>query len=215
MGIALATGICYAPRVVLINLPLGLCLWIVLVFIEAFPIVRGADCRCDPDRAVVAGDLEDSSRAIAEVLARHRLMIASLGLFLVWLTSAIWARDASQVFDQITYQYATGITFVIVATTPRTRSTYGSAVAAFVLSAVCSHSASSSTGSAPAAAPLPWRPRATAASGGRGDPNFLGAGLVPAIVLAALMRQVTPWRAGCSPWRCWCSRSAMVRSRAA
>ena len=127
MGIALATGICYAP-LVLINLPLGLCLWIVLVFIEAFPIVS-----VGPTAAAILialswlGTLRTRRELIAEVLARHRLMIASLGLFLVWLTlSAIWARDASQVFDQITYQYATGITFVIVATTPRTRSTYGS-----------------------------------------------------------------------------------------
>ena len=82
---------------------------------------------------------------------------------------------------------------MIVATTPRTRSTYGSVVAAFVLGGVLSVIAGFvvngiSTGGSAASLASEGDSRF---GGGSGDPNFLGAGLVPAIVLAgALMRQV-------------------------
>ena len=193
-GIALATGICYAP-LVLINLPLGLCLWIVLVFIEAFPIVS-----VGPTAAAILialswlGTLRTRREAITGVLVRHRILISALVLFLVWLTlSASWARDPGQVFDQLTYHYAAAITFVIVATTLTRPDHLRLAVAAFVIGGVLSVLAGFvvngiSTGGSAASLASEGDSRF---GGGSGDPNFLGAGLVPAIVLAgAMFRQV-------------------------
>lgn len=193
LGVGLFVACCYAP-LVLVDLPLGLALWVGFVFIEHLPAVS-----VGPTVAAILvalawfGTLGARREAIDAIVKRHRRMFAAAIVLLVWLSmSALWARDAGLVGSDVWTWYVSIFTLVIVATTIATPGQVRLVLAAFVGGAVVSvvigllASGLTSDGTAiDSATSVDGR-----LQGGGGDPNYLAAGLVPAIVLAgALMGQ--------------------------
>lgn len=184
LGLGLLIGACYAP-LVLVDLPLGLALWIVLVFVEHLPAVS-----VGPNAAGVLvalawlGTLRARGAAARDVLRRHRALFGGLALLVVWVTlSLAWARDPAAGVRELWPLHVAGLLAVVVATTVTTARRARLVVGAFVAGAVLS-----------VLVGLVGRWLAGAAAGGAarleggaGDPNFLAAALIPAIVLAAAL----------------------------
>src|SRR5205823_2068918 len=104
-----------------------------------------------------------------------------------WISlSALWATDSSFVTNSILTWVEVVLLFLIVATTPRSRRTIELLIWAFVGGAILSVLVGLATNGLHSSA----NAIATASqgegrfAGGAGDPNFLAAGLVPAIALA-------------------------------
>jgi O-antigen ligase len=187
LGLGLLIGACYAP-LVLVDLPLGLALWIVLVFVEHLPAVS-----IGPNAAGVLvalawlGTLRARHGAARDVLRRHRALFGGLALLLVWVTlSLAWAPDPAAGVRELWPLHVAGLLAVVVATTVssprRARLVAGAFVAGAVLSVLVGLAARWLSGTAGGATRL---------EGGAGDPNFLAAALIPAIVLAAALGAAT------------------------
>jgi O-antigen ligase len=192
MGIGLLLALVYVP-LVLINLPLGLALWMVLTFVAHFSAVS-----IGPNAAglMVAlgwlGTLSSRRQAIREVLLRHRPLIAVSSLFFVWvsLSPAFAAVSASVGYDDVGLWFEALLTLLVVGTTVATRTNVRTMFWAFAVGAALSVAAGIPGGGLTANANDPSLTDGRF-SGGGGDPNYLAAGLVPAIVLSvSLMTQI-------------------------
>jgi O-antigen ligase len=188
LGIGLLIGLCYAP-LVLLNLQVGLAVWITLVFVEYLPAVS-----IGPNAAAIlialawVGTL-GSRRAVAiDVLRRHSRLLGGILLLLLWCSlSLAWAASAQDGAADLWQWYVAAFLFVIALTTLVTPQHVRLVIAAFVVGAVLSvvigfvnDALSSSTTAIDTATRTEGR-----LQGGGGDPNYLAAGLVPAIILAA------------------------------
>lgn len=186
LGIGLLIAACYLP-LVLVDATLGLAVWVALVFIEHLPAVS-----VGPNAAGILvalawlGTLRAWQPAARDVLRRHRALFAGLVLLVVWVTlSLIWTRDPAAAIRELWPFYVAGLLALVVATmvsTPRqVRLVVGAFVAGAVLSVLVGLIAQM------------LQPAATAGGsdgrfeGGAGDPNFLAAALVPAVVLVAAL----------------------------
>jgi O-antigen ligase len=186
-GLAALIGVCYAP-LVLINLRLGLVLWVPLTFLEALPLFNAGGKAAG---LLIALAWVGMGRALAPrlgaLVTRHRLVIACLLGYIVWITlSLAWAASPSAVARDLWHWYALLLVFVIVATVAREPRAVRLVMHAFIVGGVLSILAGEIYGSGSANLDL------AAAESGRlygaqGDPNILAAGLIPAIVFAGAL----------------------------
>ncbi len=168
----------YLP-VILLNLALGIALWVPVAFLPASGLgpsfvgvlIIGAWLIILPVR----------SRAVAATLQRHSGLAAALGLLLVWITvSTAWTPDPRAARLELIYWGVAAIVLDIVATSLTTRRQVVGVIAAFLVGALISAVIGLASGSAAAKAGS----EASRLTGSFADPNFLAAGLVPALALA-------------------------------
>ena len=183
-GIGALLGVLFVP-IVLMNVPLGVLAWIPAIFMERVPAFAFGPTLVG---LMVAGAwllaLPATRGHVAEVFRRHRFLFAALALFLAWTTASIlWALDRGEAADHFARWYLAGATFIIVATALTTRRFVIGACAAFVAGATLSVL----TGFVPGDVAVTGEINEDVAArlaGSLGDPNFLAAGVVPAIALA-------------------------------
>jgi O-antigen ligase len=190
LGIGLLTALCYGP-LVLLNLPVGIAIWVGVIFVEHLPAVS-----IGPTAAglliVIAwvGTLRSRREAITEVVSANRRLLGAVALFLVWLSlSAIWAQEPPLVGKEIWVWCSAGLALLIVATTIATPAQVRLLMAAFVAGAALSVAIGIVEGGLHTSATAIETATFTEGrlQGGVSDPNYLAAGLVPAIVLAGVL----------------------------
>src|SRR3954468_20852168 len=93
-GIAALIGVCYAP-LVMINLRMGLALWVPLTFLEGLPLFNAGGKAAG--LLVALGWLGPGAAGaprLGVLVARHRAAMACLAAYLVWITLSIaWASS--------------------------------------------------------------------------------------------------------------------------
>lgn len=179
-GVAVVCAALYLPLVVL-NLPLGVALWIPLVFLDGLPAFNLAGKAAGLLLVVGWIGALRSGTVTTAVLSRHRRLVGVLILFALWLSlTMLWARDLALARSDIWHWWAVVILFVVIATTVTNRTTITLACAAFVVGAVASVVVSYAAGGG--AANVDARLEVATA-----NPNALAAGVVPAIALAAAL----------------------------
>jgi O-antigen ligase len=191
-GTALLLALLYVP-LVLINLPLGLCLWVVLTFVAHWSVVSAG-----PNAAglMVAvgwfGTLRSRQAAIRDVVRRHRRLLTIVALLFVWiaLSPAFAAVNSSVGFDDVGLWFEALLALLVVATTISSPHKVRMIFGAFAVGAALSVAAGIPGGGLTANAEDASLTDGRFAGGGL-DPNYLAAGLVPGIVLGiALIGQV-------------------------
>jgi O-antigen ligase len=177
LGVAALIAILYAP-LVFVNLPLGLALWVPLVFLQAVPALNiGAKAAGLLIALAWLGTLR--SEGTVSVLTRHRRLLAVLALLLTWLTvSLLWAEDPALARADVWQWYAVAVLFVIAITTVRTTDSIRLVIGMFVLGLLASVLLDSlTTGVVTSEEP------GDRLEGAAGDPNFLAAMIILASVL--------------------------------
>jgi O-antigen ligase len=184
IGLAILTAALYG-LLVLFAPRLSLALFIPLVFLEAMPAFNaGGKAAGLLVAAAWVGMLLTGELRAAEVFRRHRRLFEAVVVLLVWLCiSVLFAQDPAIAIGDLWHWFAVALLFVIVATTATDRNTLRLVLTAFVVGAVLSVVVGTLTGmmnTSPEAVEDTAR-----LEGATGDPNFLAAGVVSALVLAA------------------------------
>jgi O-antigen ligase len=198
LGIAVVLGLVYAP-VVLVDLSLGVALWVPLVFVERVPAAgRGPAAVGIMVALAWLTTLPARREAVGAVLRRHAGLIFLLVLLLVWVSaSVIWSVDPGATAGTFAFWWIAAAIFVIVATSLTEPRHVVIVCIAFVVGALVSVVAGLIPGT-PVSSDVAGTAEASRLVGSYGDPNFLAAGLVPAMALtaglAAVIRQPR-WRA--------------------
>jgi O-antigen ligase len=188
LGMGVLIGLLYAP-LVLLNFRVGLALFVGLVFIRFLPALS-----VGPNAAGILvlvgwiGTVAEHRAILREFAQRFQRLLTALVVLLGWVSlSALWATTASYTTSMLLTWVEVTLLFLIVATTPRSRRTVELLIWAFVGGAVLSVMVGLATsGLHSSASAIDTATQGEGRlSGGQGDPNFLAAGLVPAIALAA------------------------------
>jgi O-antigen ligase len=197
LGIALLLGLIYAP-IVLLDLSLGVALWIPLVFLERVPAAgRGPTAVSIMVGLAWIATLPSRRRVVAETLRRHAGLVFLLLLLLVWVSfSVIWSVDPAATIRGFGFWWVAAGVFIVVATSLTERRHVVLVCAAFVFGALISVIVGFIPGAA-ALSDVAGTPEANRLAGSYGDPNVLAAGLVPAMALTAGLGTVIGgrWRA--------------------
>jgi len=188
LGMGVLIGLLYAP-LVFVNFRVGLALFIALVFIRFLPALS-----VGPNAAGILilvawlGTIADRRYMLRDFVARFQRMLTALVFLLGWVAlSALWATNSSFATKAALTWVEVVLLFLIVATTPRSRRSVELLIWAFVGGAMLSVLVGLATNGLHSSATA----IDTASQGegrfvgGAGDPNFLAAGLLPAIALAA------------------------------
>jgi len=186
LGLAFV-GTCAFATVVLLDVPFAIALWVPLGWIEYSHLTGRA-----PVIATVALLLGwiASRRARGKSLrvgVADRPAMRAVGLLLVWLTLSIaWATERSHAWSEAKSWYVAAAAFFVIANAMASPRNVRIVVIAFLAGALVSilvglsgHGGLTTTADA---VDLATRQRF---AGGQGDPNYLAAGLVAAIALAA------------------------------
>lgn len=186
LGLALLVGALYAPIVVLAPM-IGLASFLPLVFLEGLPAFNAGGKAAGVLIAVAwVGMLQTGRLGALDVLRAHRRMFEALALLLIWLClTSLWAEEPRAVLGDMWHWVAVALVFAIFATTVKDTRGLRLILMAFVVGAVISvivgfAGGLMNTGSEQAAVQGSAR-----LEGATGDPNFLAAGVVSALVLAA------------------------------
>ncbi len=201
IGVAVMLAVLYVP-IVMLNLPLGLVLWIPLIFVERLPATSfGPTLVLMLVGAAWLGALPMRSALVGAFARRHQVLLWLLLMMLVWITLSIfWSQNAGAALEDFWAWLVAGAVFFVVATSFADRRYLPLACAAFVVGAVISLAVGLVPGAIDRAA-VGGELAADEASrlgGSYGDPNFLAAGLVPAMALAAGLTAV--WRGTAARW---------------
>jgi hypothetical protein len=184
VGIALFAVICYLA-ISVVSLRAAVALWLPMIFLFALPAFNFAAEAAGLLLALLWLGLVGNrahATAVAAVVDRHRRLLEILVLLLVWLgLSALWATSTANVLGDIWHWAAVALLWLVLATTLDSRDAVRLAAAAFVAGAIVSVMIGVASGS------LNDPETELRLEGGAGDPNFLAASLVPAIVLAAAL----------------------------
>jgi O-antigen ligase len=186
VGLALVGAVAFVT-LVLVDVPLAIAAWVPLAWIEYSHLTGKAPLLAT---AALLAAWVASRRVRGKSLwvgAEVRTPVLLIGLLLVWLTlSMAWVSDRSSAWDEAKGWYAAAAAFFFVANAMATPRNARILVAAFVVGALVSivvglsgHGGLTTTADA---VDLATRQRF---AGGQGDPNYLAAGLVAAIALAA------------------------------
>lgn len=193
LALAALVALAYAP-LALVNLPLGLALWVPLMFLEGLPALNAGGKAAG--LLVAAAWIAGGGGLAAEVSAlitRHRALMTTLALYLLWVTvSVAWAASVGSALGDLWHWYVVALIFVVVITTLRTTHAVRMTLHLFVVGAVISAALGVVLGGVGGSSQVDL----AAASSGRlygaaGDPNILAAGLIPAAVLAAALASST------------------------
>src|SRR3954471_3454626 len=125
-GLAALIGLCYAP-LVLVNLRLGLALWVPLTFLEGLAAFNAGGKAAGalvalgwlpPPPPAAPRPARGAPRAprLGVLVARHRVAVACLAGYLVWITLSIaWASSPSAAAGDLWHWYAVALIFLVVA----------------------------------------------------------------------------------------------------
>ena len=194
LGLGLLIAMAYVPLVML-NLPLGIVLWVVLTFIQGLSVVSVA-----PNVTAILiglawlGTVRSRRDWAAAVYQRHRKLLITGLLFVVWtMLTALWARDPDLVWAGEFWQLpvALAIFAVLIGSFPSRRWAIllaGAFVAGATLSVLIGLA---SDGLNPAGDAIASAGAEGRLQGASGDPNYLAAGCVPALAIAAALIGVT------------------------
>jgi O-antigen ligase len=183
IGVAILLAALFVP-VIALNLPLAVALWFPLVFLEGVPALnlagKAGGLLITVAWLATARSWLPSRQEAPQAIRRILLALAAL---LFWLTvSLLWAADVGAVLGDIWHWYAVILLMLVVATTIRTAAEMRLMLWAFVIGA----SLAVAEGLASGGLTTSSSALATAGErlgGAQGDPNFLAAGIVPAMVL--------------------------------
>ena len=181
-GMAVVCAALYLPLVVL-NLPLGVALWVPLVFLDGLPAFNLAG-KAAGLLLIIGwiGALRSGTVSVG-VLSHHRRLVGVLIVVAVWLSlSLLWARDLMAARSDIWHWWAVVTLFVVVATSVASRSAITLVCTTFVVGALASVVVSYALGGTANASE-----RLEVATA---NPNALAAGVVPAIALAAALTAI-------------------------
>lgn len=182
LGISLLFGACYA--LILIFAPIwALIAFVPLLFLGGTSALNlGAKLAGLLVAAAWIGAALSRRKEIEQAIRQHRRLFEGLAALLLWFSlTALWAAEPGLVLGDIWHWASVALLFTIVATWVAEEKTLIWLCGAFIAGAALSVVIGAGTGGIGAEA-------VTAESrleGAIGDPNFLAAGLVPAIVLAA------------------------------
>lgn len=208
LGVGVAIALCYAP-LVLINLPVGIALWLPLVFLTSLSALRFGPTLAGM-LIVFAwfGTLLNHGSTTLELLRRQRRYLAALALFAVWIMlSMAWSKESAAGGDIFFAWIQAALVYLIVATTFSTGRHVQLVAWAFVAGAV----ASVLVGLVETGLQTSETALETATDdsrrlgGGAGDPNYLAAGIVPAAILVAALATGTR-----RTWVKWASVGALA-----
>jgi O-antigen ligase len=180
VGIALILAMGYA--LLLLFAPAwGMVAFVPLIFLEAVPALNlGGKAAGLLVTAAWIGAAISGRVDLGSMIRRHRRLFECLAAMLVWLClTALWSTDASLALSGIWRWASVALLFTIVATWVSDERILVWVCAAFVFGAVLAVLIGFGSGMVESAGSVDPR-----LEGGSGDPNFLAAGLVPAIVLA-------------------------------
>lgn len=189
-GIALLMAALYVP-LAFINLPVALASWIPLVFVMRLGLFSVA-----PTAGLMLLSLawlgtlrKDRTGELNRALRAQAPLLALLGAFLTWLLLSIsWATDPGNAMAQNLNWLIAGVIFILVTTACMTRDRATWIAVAFVVGASLSVLAGIAGLDAPVTA-LAEQELSDAErgrfSGASGDPNYLAAGALPAVILLA------------------------------
>lgn len=180
-GVALLFALLYLP-LSLLNLPLGVAMWLPLLFMEGLP---GAQMVPEAGAIVLTGAwIGVAARGDAPLRAQlglHRAQFAALVGLLAWLSlSILWAQDPGKSASLLISWIQVGAFFLVVATALYTPAHARLVATAFVVGAVLSVL----IGIAGQAAGLAAVEQGGRFQGAAGDPNYLAAQLLAATTLA-------------------------------
>ena len=189
-GIGTTLALVYTP-IALLSLPIAIALWVPIAFIALLPFVWVGPTAASAVIFIAwLGTLRSGAAARAQVLRTHAWLLAAMALYVVWATlSLLWAADSGRAAADLYVWYVAGLVLAIVMTTIVTPGHVRLIMAAVVIGGVLSVTAGLATASL-----TPTQSALSSAAevqgrlaGGSADPNYLAAGLVPAIVLAAAL----------------------------
>lgn len=175
---------------VLLDLPLGIGVWIGLIFIERLPIVWVLPLMGLVMIAIAwFGHLRHSRSETHVALAEQRAVLLPMAALLVWMAvSVVWSREPDRSLDDLWTWGLAAVTLLTVSTALRTERDVTLIAVAFVLGAMLSVTVGfldidvlQPTAADPATE-LEGR-----LGGGRVNPNDLAIALVPALALAAAL----------------------------
>jgi O-antigen ligase len=193
LGLAALIAFCWAP-LVLLNLPLAIVLWVPLVFLHDITALRfGPQLASMIIFFAWIGTLVGASVPARRLLAAQRRYLVPIAALLLWLTvSSAWS-DQAAFAQEVWFAWLQGaLLFLVVVTTFVAERYLRLLVGAFVVGALIAVLIGLlGTGLTSSDTALD-----TAAGGrlvgGSGDPNYLAAGIIPAVVLAAGLAAATP-----------------------
>jgi O-antigen ligase len=193
-GVGLLVALLYGP-LALIALPLGIALWVPLVFVADLPVVSVAPTAAGLLILIAwLGLWSVRRRHVADVLHRHRRLLAGMLVMLVWVSlSLAWAVKPGMGAKALLTWFPAVLVFIVVGTTIVRPRDVRVIVAAFVVGAALSVTVGLVNGGLSPAGRTANTATETEGrlQGGGGDPNYLAAGLVPALVLAGALAGAT------------------------
>src|SRR5215211_8215454 len=204
VGMAVAVNVRVAAALVfvvllgaiaLLDLPLVIALWAALtVFSSTPPFGELTSATALVIIAAWVAHQRASHISIRAALYPHGRLLALIALLLVWLTlSLVWSQDVAAARSELVMDwYLTAGTVVVLLTSLRTVRDVRLVVVAIVVAvvAVVALALAGIGGSATPAGPYADPVSAERLQGVVGDPNFLAAFIVPAIVLSLTLRSV-------------------------
>jgi len=181
-GLALVLVACYVP-VVLLNLPVGLALWLPTTFLTG---VEGIDTASQAGAVLIAfawlGNLRRQRHATAPQVVWQQWLLA---LFAIWLTLSIaWSADTGEALSALMPWVVAAVLFVIVVTSELDERGIRALLGAYVVGVLLSISVGLLDGLQPQSEATTLAFQEGRLQGGSGDPNYLAASIVPALALA-------------------------------
>ena len=191
-GIAAMLTLIYVP-LVFIDLPVAVALWVGLTFVQAVPALS-----VGPLLALLLigfgwiGTLRREDSETRTLLRQHRGRALLVLALMVWVVlSLLWAPDPGVAGSIVADWLTAGALFVLILTTIGSKRAVwwvaGAFVGGAVLSVVLGLTGLVSNELYSSATAFQTAGEAGRLRGGSGDPNFLAAGLVPAIVIASAL----------------------------
>lgn len=194
LGLGFVAALAFVP-IAFMNLRLALVLWTPIPFIQYLPAVSvGPTFASLVVLAAWLGSGRDRRVAGGAGLGRRTSFVVALAALIVWVTCSIaLSENYGRALSEVSNWYVAALIFVIFATTLRTERDVRLVVAAFVFGAVMSVSIGlAATGLQPVDSAIETATHTEGRlKGGSSDPNYLAAGIVPAIVLAAGLATTT------------------------
>jgi O-antigen ligase len=179
LGIGALLGLLYLP-VILLNLSLGVALYVPLAFVERLPAASVAPTAAGM-LVVLAwlGTLPARRDWVVATVRRTPGLFVLLAILLAWVTMSIsWAVDPAAAANEFWEWWVVAALILLIGTSFLERRYLLLLYLAFVAGALISVVAGLAPGAATSTDTVPGR-----FGGSYGDPNFLALGLVPAIPL--------------------------------
>lgn len=180
-GLGLLGALAFVVLLV-VDLPLGVALWVPTLFYEAHPVVNLGAKGAGLLILAVWALRHDTGPAIRLVVRRHARLAVVIAALLVWLSlSLVWATSQRQVLGDLWHWYALVVLLLVCTTALTAEREVRLVLAGFFLGSVASVGRGMFTGGRLA--------------GAAGDPNYLGAWLLAGGIVGLGLLAATP-----GPW---------------